>query len=744
MKNTWKHLGAYVCAIGSSVVNVMVSIMVIIAVPFLSSCHDDDDEADETQGIQTNTYKIAVIMPGDQMDRWKFTADWALRNIQTAYAFDPSISKRVNLELEWYDENNEAGLISFVQHVEADPAYKAIIGPLRTNNAYKVAMLCEKHHKPLLLPQCTSTEVQRIFAESHNVFNLTQSDIGQAEVMVSMALARHAPSVSLLVNCGDVTTAEGQRSYGATFRNWVGFLACEAGLAVDTVCTYDDTESMKRAIEGLTQYYSQLRALDEATERSVLLFVPEKSEELIVYDSLKTEYANKAGKGDFYPFTLCSNSAVSDEATLAKLHDDYEGIDIAPDATSGFTAAYKGLVSIDANPIGGEPQLFDAIYLLAFALTYNPDNVSDAIVEISDCEDGDYYYTWQPFETAVILSKLSQGNLTTVSGVLGRWQFDKRYHASLLNTTYKHWRLKNNAFHTLQYITLGGSRRSVNNEQLWTMNAKVNEFFTDEVVEQLYGTKDGNYAVIVAASTGWHNYRHQADALDIYQMLKQSGYDDDHILLIMEGDILNDKYNLHKGEVRVSPDGENLYHDVVVDYRMSTLTPNDVSNILRGEVTERTPVVLNSTAKDNVFFFWSGHGNEGVFYLDHQNMTSQLMSNTLWEMFNRKFRKMFFVIEACYSGSVAEYCLGVPGLLMLTAANGSETSLADVLDPEMNIWLSNGFTRSFCEALRQNNNISMRDLYYHVARQTVGSHATMYNYQSYGNMFTSTVKEFLP
>ena len=66
------------------------------------------------------------------------------------------------------------------------------------------------------------------------------------------------------------------------------------------------------------------------------------------------------------------------------------------------------------------------------------------------------------------------------------------------------------------------------------------------------------------------------------------------------------------------------------------------------------------------------------------------------------------------------------------------------MDPNMNIWLSNGFSRAFCGAVKQNPDITMRNLYYHVARQTVGSHATMYNYQHYGNMFTNSFSEFLP
>lgn len=725
-------------------VSVVVPVFVILFVTMLSSCHDDSDD---TKGNKKEvlTYKVAVIMPGSQQERWEQTANWALENLERGQGRLTMEHQCIRLELEWYDEDQEDGLVDFVRRVEADPEYKAIIGPLRTDHAFTVATLCEKHHKPLLLPQCTSTEVQRIFSESPNVFNLTQSDIGQAEVMVSLALARHAPSISLLVHCDDVSSAEYQRSYGATFRNWVGFLACEAELPVDTVCTYNDSESLARAVEGLSEYYAAHSHDLEDKEESVLLFVPEKAEELIEYDDYRTYYTGHAGRGSYYPYTLCSNSTVSNALEGVKLGKDYEGVDIAAAATSGFVPAYQSCFGYYATPIGGEAQLFDAIYLLTYALAYDPDDVSGAIAAITDYDLYGYFLSWLPADAGTAAATFLQKSMLPVGGALGKWKFDQRYHASLLNTTYRHWRLTKGRYSTLQYITLAKGKRSVNNEQLWQRNVTVTDTFNIYQMKIPYEKLEGNYAVVVAASTGWQNYRHQADALDVYQMLKHHGYDDDHIMLIMEGDIVNDTNNKHPGEVRVKPGGDNLWQDVVIDYRTSTLQPNDILNILTGNSTERTPNVLPTTYNDNVLMFWSGHGNDGVLYLDRYYMTEDKLSETLWEMcLYRKYRKLFFVVEACYSGSVAKYCEGVPGVLMLTAANPSESSLADIMDPEMNIWLSNGFTRAFREAIEINNNISMRDLYYFVAQQTVGSHATMYNYSLYGNMFQNTMKEYLP
>ena len=58
------------------------------------------------------------------------------------------------------------------------------------------------------------------------------------------------------------------------------------------------------------------------------------------------------------------------------------------------------------------------------------------------------------------------------------------------------------------------------------------------------------HAVLVAASEGWKNYRHQADVLGMYQYLKEKGYDDDHIILIMADDLAYNEKNPLQGVVR--------------------------------------------------------------------------------------------------------------------------------------------------------------------------------------------------
>ena len=110
---------------------------------------------------------------------------------------------------------------------------------------------------------------------------------------------------------------------------------------------------------------------------------------------------------------------------------------------------------------------------------------------------------------------------------------------------------------------------------------------------------------------------------------------------------------------------------------------------------------------------------------------------------NTPHRKLLFAIEACYSGGLGEACEGLPGCLFITAANPYETSHADVWSEEVGVYLSNGFTRGFQEAIDTAPAISLRDLYYTLSRNTSGSNVKVYNAPHYGSVYSNNMAEFL-
>lgn len=62
-----------------------------------------------------------------------------------------------------------------------------------------------------------------------------------------------------------------------------------------------------------------------------------------------------------------------------------------------------------------------------------------------------------------------------------------------------------------------------------------------------------NWAVLVAGSNSWFNYRHQADVFHAYQMLVSKGFDSSKIIVFAFDDIANNTRNPFPGKVFNKP-----------------------------------------------------------------------------------------------------------------------------------------------------------------------------------------------
>ncbi|GJV57572.1 vacuolar-processing enzyme-like protein [Tanacetum coccineum] len=81
--------------------------------------------------------------------------------------------------------------------------------------------------------------------------------------------------------------------------------------------------------------------------------------------------------------------------------------------------------------------------------------------------------------------------------------------------------------------------------------------------EALNGQEDGTtWAVLVAGSNEYYNYRHQADVCHAYQILKRGGLKDENIVVFMYDDIANHEDNPKPGVIINSPKGHDVYAGV--------------------------------------------------------------------------------------------------------------------------------------------------------------------------------------
>lgn len=700
------------------------SLYLLLLLLCLSGCVDDNrSEIDKTEAV---SYKVAVIMPKSQQNRWGRIANWVLENITKA---QQELPKNVKLDLEWVDEETD-GWEDYLKQVCADDSYVAVIGPLFSANAEKAAQICYAPQKCMILPIATSTEFQRIYASKGYIWNMAQSDIAQCELLLSQAYLSGVMSVSLLACNND---------YGRSFSDWFAFQATELGIEIGDVTIYSNEEEMYAAMESASeQWYNRFRSL---------IFVPGTEEDVVAFDEKIGKLKEEAGGEEYFEFPklLCSDMANS-EMLKGKLKNMYyEGISPSADPQSGFISAYTA--RFGEEPVNGEAHLYDSFLLLSYALSAmnEEETINDAILRVVDGRIKNQC-SWLADDMKRTYRILQQGGVPDLNGVTGDWTFDEKTHASVLNTTYSHWIFINGEYHTIEYLSSDGSGRTTSTLQAWDWLAQNQLQGFNQVQKDFdYPELHDRWAVVIGTSDTWVNYRHQADALAMYQLLKRHGYTDDRIILIIEDNIAYDPNNIYPGVVRVRPNGENVYEDVVVDYQLSDINITDLKQIMLGNQTEKTPHVIESDRNDNVIVFWCGHGNYNQLAWGEWETVSGYQIYDIISVMNGagRYRKMFFAMDACYSGSIGEACIGLPGALFFTAANPYETSKADMKDLDMCIWLSNGFTRAFQEAIDENPDIVLRDLYYKLAAQTVGSHATVYNVENYGNVYTNTMREFL-
>lgn len=92
-----------------------------------------------------------------------------------------------------------------------------------------------------------------------------------------------------------------------------------------------------------------------------------------------------------------------------------------------------------------------------------------------------------------------------------------------------------------------------------------------------------HWAVLVAGSNGYWNYRHQADICHAYQVAKAQGIPEEQIIVFAYDDVASSSNNPFPGQLFNKPDGEDVYAGCNIDYRGGDVTPAKFLSVLRGE-----------------------------------------------------------------------------------------------------------------------------------------------------------------
>lgn len=689
---------------------------------FIHSCKEDTANEGKTR---FNTCKIAIVLPARMHKQAQEIASWVEQQARNAQ-IHANVDVGISLSIDWYDEDYK-NLETNLKQLANNDQVKAIVGFYHSTHVKFASDICKEKRKALILPTASSAEVQRSSTGLGYLWFLSESDITQCEILLTTAMTQGAKKVSLLAH---------EDEYGNSFIEWFGFQAEELGLEIGGIYIYDDNNIPNR-IEEIGN-----------TDIDCLLCIPSTSANVVAMDQAIAQFIEKESR--VFPNTLYSDIACSSEV-IDKLGENnvsrIEGITMSSNPSSGFSTAYK--IKFGKESLYGEAHLFDALMLLYYGLfelqQSNSQNLNNALSKIVDGRETSECSWMQP-GMSVAFQHLSQGIYPDISGASGTLNFDSKVHTSVIQSVYAHWCLYNRNYLLLNYLSSDGGKRTESTLASWNWLVTDMQNFDNTLPAKEYPELKDKWAVLIATSTGWLNYRHQADVLAMYDLLRRHGYQDDHIILIMQDDIAQNPKNPEKGVIRVTPDGKDLYEGVRVDYHLDDLLPTDLEAILSGQSSDKLPAVIHPTKNDDVFIFWSGHGEkDGYLCWGDYNYFRRYEGTRMFKKLGEKhqYRKILFAIEACYSGSFAEYCINIPDMLFITAANPYETSKADIKNDRLGIYMSNGFTRGFQEAIDQNSSICLRDLYYKLARNTFGSHVTVYNEKAFGNLYKSYMSDFL-
>lgn len=682
----------------------------------------DDIEAPTSLQSKQEVHTVAVIMPMSHgLDKhWKRTLSFLNRNMDIAFKGQ---EKAIKLRYELYDEDKE-DMSRLADSLAKRKDIEAVVGCLYSDHAAEMITKLADAEKTFLTVS-TSADLTRGNTQHGYLWSMVETDITQCEVLLSKALDYGAKRVSLL-------TLE-NNSYSQTFVDWFSFQAGELGLEVTGIHLYNE--------QNVTEV-SQ-RACDEETD--YIICVPATVEEV---QWICEAFQKYDATHPFSPKKLFGDTAYGSDVInkYAKYVEGIEGVTFGADPESGFEVSYKTFFRDELSL--GESQIYDACMMLYYGFWYQlihanqSLSLKESLRAVVDGRDNNHY-GWMGEDMRFVIESFANGRHPNITGASGSLDFDQDVYTSVLESTYANFMVYNGRYVTLGYNKSNGGRRSDKTLAGWNWKKNQIQDFSDET-DIRYPVLQDKWALLVASSKDWKNYRHQADILSVYQMIRERGYPDDHIILIMEDDLAQNPKNPFKGEVKTDLAESNLYQNFDIDYKMSDLTPTDIMNILSGKKTSRTPIVIESTDKDNILIFWSGHGTQAELCWGDEFMgvRKEMVSNTLKQMAKeKKYRKMLFLIEACYSGSIVKD-IQIPGALFITAANDKETSKADNFSNQLGVWMTNRFTYGLREQLETDMSVPLRDLYYRLFINTIGSHVMVYNTANFGNIHMNNISEF--
>lgn len=676
--------------------------------------------------FRDDSIKIGVLLPltgPDSVDSQELL-DWMTKRFNQSGGIDGTPVELI------YKNTANADIAALAREFANDPSIQIVIGPQKSSELHLVAPIFIESKKLLLSPMATAGDIFRAYGKKDYIWRTCQSDIAQVRAILYELSTRSVTRISLIHT---------QDSYGNTFMEWAGFFCTELGMDLLNTVSYRDSSDLDsilaKALAGNPEYLIMATSAKDSVEFLKILKARNSVCKVIFSDATETTYITEA---------------------LGKASEGIELMSPAADPGSGFEAAY--LAEYGYYPFDMAASTCDAFLLAVYtmarqetqkgmgAIFHHESNVDSFKKVISGSGSK---MKWNEPDKAVAL--ILKGELPDVEGASGSLEFDKEFGVDPVESFYSLNRIKN-LEGVLDFYTI---RRFSSQESkgIGRLDEGASAASTRASLKFLDLNQAGNVfspaakrenlrAVIISTSGGWNNYRHQADALSVYQLLRKNGVSDEDIILFSVDDVPWMAENSKQGDMRHEVGGPNLRENAIIDYSGDSVNLDNIRKVLLGQRSAATPIVLESNENSNIMFYLVGHGTpKAINFKNGKQLTHRGLAQLVDEMHNlRKYRQMLMVVEACYGESMAME-LDTPGVLFLTGSSRIESSFGANYDPKIQQWLSDEFTVQVIEAMKEPG-LKLDELYLASYTHVTGSHVVLANYARFGDLRTK-VSDFI-
>nr|WP_319578350.1 C13 family peptidase [uncultured Methanospirillum sp.] len=606
---------------------------------------------------------------------------------------------------------------TYAKELAEDPRIRVVIGPYTSDNLFQISDLFISNQKVLISPTASSDEIFRAFAGTGSVWRIVSNDGDMTSVLIQHLKKNNAEKVAILAI---------NSSYGKTFSDWIPYWALESGISITGFEDFSRQDQISEAIDRVcstnpdylvfvhsgssSEITTAVHILENYTSTNLYLIHPNVDEHGSIQERADSKTLHQFMNAGVWKL---GNSSIK----VTKLPENTLML-MAKPGDQNFYQEFKKFTK--DSPSDYVCETYDAVLCAALVMaqfTANPTKSPKhaAMVVLANGSGEPLPRSVTGFQSAFDLIK--NGKSPILTGATGPLTFASDGTDRLI-PSYETYHIEGD---TILSDPVSLNKLTKSDDQLSDIdNSSSSSVFSKD-------PESGDYwAVIGAFSKDWVNYRHQADALSVYQFVKKQGVSDDHIILLVIDDIPYEKRNKKPNEVFHLPGKEEVRTTAHPDYTGDQVNKQILIDILTGMPTTSDKPVLQSTTNSTVLVYLTSHADSGgniLFGNGDDTISPKEFSSVIDTMAdNDRFGKMLIILESCYSSATAAL-VKTPDVVVISASAPNETSKASIYDSELSSWLSNEFTSELLSILRESDpSLSLRHLYQNIYYHVRSSH----------------------